>query len=515
MVVRPSSGPTIGQADIEQAISEPFIYISDYTKKKIRNLEKRKAKLESYKAKLKSGEPISKDQQTAVNKMDEVLGMLSFANDIVSHLSQVEVILKKEKKKRLRREQLQTDADKLEALTRQIELYTLMHLTADELVGPLREECSFLPSPGASLNQFASGTAKHLISLTDPQDKTEPVNYQQIKEKLEEIEPSFNPVPDFEEYEMEEVGEEDEVGETVNVPVDEENGEIEPKEPSETFEVEEVDEEEVNEEIEIVQNEVEIVLEEKVEENGIDIVDEEPIVVAQEPEISENNVAISETLEFVNRDVLYKEEDQIKEILTEVSSQFNFMAPAAGDSDGDESDIEQPINNELSFIPNPVISQSEGPPPPSMETSNMVSGGDQIKDEFINTNMHYNEQMESPEHNQVTPPKPVSQHIPDSRAPPNNHHPNQYDDSVKDELNWQQRAQAAPSGGGGGGVRPGGFNRSNQGGYKNSNRYRQFNDRNNRQNGDGPRGGGSGHYNGYGGGDRRRGRGGGGPRKPE
>ena len=69
----------------------------------------------------------------------------------------------------------------IQGLTRQIELYTLMHLTADELVGPLREECSFLPSPGASLNQFASGTAKHLISLTDPQDKTEPVNYQQIK----------------------------------------------------------------------------------------------------------------------------------------------------------------------------------------------------------------------------------------------------------------------------------------------------------------------------------------------
>ena len=32
--------------------------------------------------------------------------------------------------------------------------------------------------------------------------------------------------------------------------------------------------------------------------------------------------------------------------------------------------------------------------------------------------------------------------------------------------------------------------------------------------GDGPRGGGAGHYNGYGNGDRRR-RGGGGPRKPE
>ena len=156
------------------------------------------------------------------------------------------------------------------------------------------------------------------------------------------------------------------------------------------------------------------------------------------------------------------------------------MAPAAGESDCDESDddVEPPINNELSFIPTPVT-QSDQPPPP-ME--NMVSGGDQLKGEFINTNMHYNEQMESPERHQVTPPKPVSQRIPDSRAPPNNHH--QYDDSVKDELNWQQRAQAAPSGGGGGGPgRSGNFNRSSQGGYKNSNRYRQFNDRNNRQNG--------------------------------
>ena len=403
-----------------------------------------------------------------------------------------------------------------------------MHLTADELVGPLREECSFLPSPGASLNQFASGTAKHLISLTDPQDKTEPVNYQQIKgnvwtlifnrifksnlEKLEEIEPSFNPVPDFEEYEMEEVGEEDEaIAESTAVPVTEvaENGDAEHQESEP---LDDQVEEEVDGEIEIVQNEVEIVLEEKVEENGVDIVNEEPIVIAQEPEISENNgtafskqtsilvislisssiryscfhdwkslsqVAISETLEFVNRDVLYKEEDQIKEILTEVSSQFNFMAPAAGESDCDESDVESPITNELSFIPTPAITQSDQPP---METTNMVSGGDQLKGEFINTNMHYNEQMESPERHQVTPPKPVSQHIPDSRAPPNNHHPNQYDDSVKDELNWQQRAQAAPSGGGGPG-RPGSFNRSSQGGYKNSNRYRQFNDRNNRQNG--------------------------------
>ena len=68
----------------------------------------------------------------SVNKMDEVLGMLSFANDIVSHLSQVEVILKKEKKKRLRREQLQTDAEKLE-VNRQLNILLFKSKGADKL----------------------------------------------------------------------------------------------------------------------------------------------------------------------------------------------------------------------------------------------------------------------------------------------------------------------------------------------------------------------------------------------
>ena len=69
MVVRPPSGPAIGQAEIESALSEPFAYISDYTKKKIRNLEKRKTKLEGYKEKLKQGEQLTKDQQIAGNKL--------------------------------------------------------------------------------------------------------------------------------------------------------------------------------------------------------------------------------------------------------------------------------------------------------------------------------------------------------------------------------------------------------------------------------------------------------------
>ena len=74
MVVRPSSGAgnaetgktaNTAQNDSELLLDDPVKYVQDYTKKKIRNLEKRKSKLDGYKAKMNKGETLSKDQQEA------------------------------------------------------------------------------------------------------------------------------------------------------------------------------------------------------------------------------------------------------------------------------------------------------------------------------------------------------------------------------------------------------------------------------------------------------------------
>jgi caprin-1 len=72
MVVRPSSGasnvlPVVTNApiDFDILLNEPFKYIEEYIKKKVRNLEKRKGKLDGYNAKLKKGEALTKDQQEA------------------------------------------------------------------------------------------------------------------------------------------------------------------------------------------------------------------------------------------------------------------------------------------------------------------------------------------------------------------------------------------------------------------------------------------------------------------
>jgi hypothetical protein len=69
MVVRPSSGESCAApqvvADFDQLINEPFQYIEEYIKKKVRNLEKRKVKLDGYNLKLKNGEKLTKDQHQA------------------------------------------------------------------------------------------------------------------------------------------------------------------------------------------------------------------------------------------------------------------------------------------------------------------------------------------------------------------------------------------------------------------------------------------------------------------
>ena len=129
-----------------------------------------------------------------MSKCDEVNGMLSFASELVTHISLVDGQAKKERKKRSRRDQLKAESDRLELVSRALEMFTLMHLTEpdDKIVTPLRERTSFHPSPGAHLNEFAAGTAKLLINLCDQEkeqtelfidDEEGHVKYHQVKGK--------------------------------------------------------------------------------------------------------------------------------------------------------------------------------------------------------------------------------------------------------------------------------------------------------------------------------------------
>ncbi|KAG8234941.1 hypothetical protein J437_LFUL015509 [Ladona fulva] len=74
---------------------------------KIRNLEKRKVKLESYKEEQKNGKELNSDQFSAVAKYDEVLQCLDFARELCKQFNSIAADAAKALKKQQRKEQLE------------------------------------------------------------------------------------------------------------------------------------------------------------------------------------------------------------------------------------------------------------------------------------------------------------------------------------------------------------------------------------------------------------------------
>ncbi|XP_032815922.1 caprin-1 isoform X6 [Petromyzon marinus] len=73
---------------------------------KIRNLEKKKSKLDDYKAKLNDGHALNQDQQEAVAKYMEVVSSLEFARDLLKTFASLNQDVQKVQKKAARREHL-------------------------------------------------------------------------------------------------------------------------------------------------------------------------------------------------------------------------------------------------------------------------------------------------------------------------------------------------------------------------------------------------------------------------
>jgi len=108
------TGPVQQSADASQAIEEVI-------KNKIRNLEKRKAKLNSYEADLKKGKELTEDQQEAVKHIGEVEQQLDSMKEL---LKSIQEIIKqgnkklKADKKAEQKERVQTEIGRIRDLLR-------------------------------------------------------------------------------------------------------------------------------------------------------------------------------------------------------------------------------------------------------------------------------------------------------------------------------------------------------------------------------------------------------------
>ncbi|XP_071466107.1 caprin-2 isoform X3 [Marmota flaviventris] len=103
-------------------------------KHKIRNIEKKKLKLEDYKDRLKNGEQLNPDQLEAVEKYEEVLHNLEFAKELQKTFSGLSQDLLKAQKKAQRREHmLKLEAEKKKLRTILQVQYVLQNLTQDHV----------------------------------------------------------------------------------------------------------------------------------------------------------------------------------------------------------------------------------------------------------------------------------------------------------------------------------------------------------------------------------------------
>jgi caprin-1 len=164
--------------------------------KKVRNLEKRKGKLDAYRDTLKKGKALNEDQQSAVDKYEEVIGTLEFTKELMGQfakLSQDEVRDKKKQAKKDLLERSKEDISKVAYVLAVKEILTSLQeesvitdlktgsdgapkLTAQQveqltqlaaLVTPDRE----IKEKG-SFDKQVNISAEHLTSLADKKTRT-------------------------------------------------------------------------------------------------------------------------------------------------------------------------------------------------------------------------------------------------------------------------------------------------------------------------------------------------------
>ncbi|RWS24540.1 caprin-like protein [Leptotrombidium deliense] len=96
--------------------NDPLKQVQNLVEKKIRNLEKRKGKLEQLKEEQQSGKTLHDDQKKAVKRFDEVIEMLDFFKEFNKNVCSIFTEHSKLVKKNLKKEQLERQQQEAERL---------------------------------------------------------------------------------------------------------------------------------------------------------------------------------------------------------------------------------------------------------------------------------------------------------------------------------------------------------------------------------------------------------------
>ncbi|XP_051512318.1 caprin-1-like [Myxocyprinus asiaticus] len=114
--------------------SEAMNQVLVVLEKKVRNMEKKKSKLDEYQARISKGERLNQDQLEALSKYQEVTNNLEFARELQKSFLALGQEIQKTVKKAARREQLQREEVEQKRLNRVLKLQFLLYRLGDENV---------------------------------------------------------------------------------------------------------------------------------------------------------------------------------------------------------------------------------------------------------------------------------------------------------------------------------------------------------------------------------------------
>uniref|UniRef100_A0A4W6D0Z6 Cell cycle associated protein 1a n=1 Tax=Lates calcarifer TaxID=8187 RepID=A0A4W6D0Z6_LATCA len=125
-----SAIPDLGNGNQSEAMKQILGVID----KKVRNMEKKKSKLDDYQAKKNKGERLNQDQLEALSKYQEITNNLEFARELQKSFLALGQEVQKAVKKSARREQLQREEMEQRRLKTVLELQFLLDQLGDDSV---------------------------------------------------------------------------------------------------------------------------------------------------------------------------------------------------------------------------------------------------------------------------------------------------------------------------------------------------------------------------------------------
>ncbi|XP_069713473.1 caprin-1 isoform X7 [Phaenicophaeus curvirostris] len=141
-----AAAPQASGGSITSVQTEAMKQILGVIDKKLRNLEKKKSKLDDYQERMNKGERLNQDQLDAVSKYQEVTNNLEFAKELQRSFMALSQDIQKTIKKTARREQLMREEAEQKRLKTVLELqFILDKLGDDEVRNDLKQGTNGVP----------------------------------------------------------------------------------------------------------------------------------------------------------------------------------------------------------------------------------------------------------------------------------------------------------------------------------------------------------------------------------